>query len=207
MGHAIVRATLPCGEVVLLDPTGAQFGWKEMVAPWSLYKERRIHSIIDNTWKTVVAKPPGSRFVKPEAQAFAAAGVVQQDSPLELLIESVALGLLSQIKAKFDGGVKGFLQLKEGEFSAARKAVVDAAKRGLSMLAEEMNNGARMAVIPYVPVARNPTWKQQREGPELIWYYERDVKLTNNDPAKLRQRWKARWDRVIKIELPAPSNA
>ncbi|KAK4119236.1 hypothetical protein N657DRAFT_262986 [Parathielavia appendiculata] len=116
--------TLPCGVSVVLDPTAPQLGWKETLSPHAQFSKQRVHKVVsaDN----VAPKLPGSRFANEDNRA------IHPDE--DMLMEAVMLGLIPRIKQQY------FLQLDEGEFTAARARVVAAAKRGLSTLAEEMNN-------------------------------------------------------------------
>jgi hypothetical protein len=47
MVHEITIATLSCGMTVAIDPTGVQYGWKENISPWSVYKEHRVNYVCD----------------------------------------------------------------------------------------------------------------------------------------------------------------
>ncbi|KAI0131831.1 hypothetical protein BJ170DRAFT_611494 [Xylariales sp. AK1849] len=38
--HIVVRGTLASGRLVAFDPTGAQFGWDEIIMPWERYAQR-----------------------------------------------------------------------------------------------------------------------------------------------------------------------
>lgn len=45
--HLVFRLTLPSGLKFAFDPTGAQNGWQEALAPWDAYEENRVHFIMD----------------------------------------------------------------------------------------------------------------------------------------------------------------
>ncbi|KAK7708944.1 hypothetical protein SLS64_006424 [Diaporthe eres] len=45
--HVVFRITLPSGMRFAFDPTGAQNGWQEYLAPWDAYEQHRIHFIKD----------------------------------------------------------------------------------------------------------------------------------------------------------------
>lgn len=41
--HHPLRITLPCGLQFAFDPTSAQYGWSETMAPWDVYMRHRAH--------------------------------------------------------------------------------------------------------------------------------------------------------------------
>ncbi|KAK3942826.1 hypothetical protein QBC46DRAFT_339077 [Diplogelasinospora grovesii] len=45
MSHEISLLTLPSGTQVVFDPSAAQYGWREHVAPWDAYQHHRIYDI------------------------------------------------------------------------------------------------------------------------------------------------------------------
>jgi hypothetical protein len=208
VGHEIILATLPCGMIMALDPTGMQFGWKECISPWSAYLEHRVYHIGDT--KDIGPDSVGHQELDYN-QAIATltlAGVIPADhistKRLEQrLMETVVLSLQSQIKARF-GGVKEFLQLKGSKYTAAAAAFVAAAKRGLTVLADEINGGAEIKVIqPPSPPGSSNT-KSGDEQKEIIWSSTRDRRIGNGDVNKLRRLWKIRWDKEVGIDWPQP---
>lgn len=45
--HLVFRLTLPSGLKFAFDPTCAQNGWQEALAPWDAYEEHRVQFIMD----------------------------------------------------------------------------------------------------------------------------------------------------------------
>ncbi|KAF2420186.1 hypothetical protein EJ08DRAFT_683410 [Tothia fuscella] len=45
--HTILRVTTFGGEMFAVDLTGAQYGWKEVVVPWTSFYNHRVHTIRD----------------------------------------------------------------------------------------------------------------------------------------------------------------
>ncbi|KAK7748421.1 hypothetical protein SLS62_008577 [Diatrype stigma] len=43
--HEILRLTLPSGRQFALDPSAAQYGWHENLAPWEQYHQHRVDAI------------------------------------------------------------------------------------------------------------------------------------------------------------------
>lgn len=55
MAHTVARLTTASGHQLAFDPTAAQFGWLEKLAPWERYKRRRI----DVEYSSAVFEPLG----------------------------------------------------------------------------------------------------------------------------------------------------
>lgn len=200
--HEIAVATLPCGMTVALDATGMQFGWKENISPWSTYKQHRVNYICKEN--DLAPDSPGLQedesFGGPRDLTNARAlGMAVTEKHEQLIMETTVMSLTSQIKTRY-GDVKNFLRLKENEFIPARTAVLAAAKRGLTMLADEMGNSA----LPKRLVLRSPAPREAfttgRAGDmDLIWCRSQDA---NAPVERQNRRWKARWEPVIKVEFP-----
>jgi hypothetical protein len=200
MNHEVLLATLACGTVVALDPTGIQFGWKETVAPWTSYQQHRISHLAER--HTVGPMRPGAKFLMPTALQVPGMGG-GGSAASGILMEAVVLNLLSQIKTKF-GGVKSLLKLKGSKFSEAEAAVVAAAHGGLSLLAEEIKNSAVMFIANDIVAAAASGDKDYVEV-DMVWCTEQERAIAARNPEKLvltRWKWNARWTKVAAIRLP-----
>lgn len=98
--HVIVRLTLPSGLQYSFDPSAAQFGWKEYLAPWDEYARRRIHHID-------------------------LASVFRSESDIQVPRESrakerAAAELIKVVRAR-KGGLRAILKLSDGQFEEAKK--------------------------------------------------------------------------------------
>jgi hypothetical protein len=210
--HKIVLATLGCGMEVALDPTGIQFGWKESMAPWSAYQKHRVYK--GTSSRDLESELADIECVQSTAvllNPLVTAGVLPDGTVVKrkgrMLMETVVLSLQRQLKERF-GGVTEFLRLKGGEFTTAQTAVVEAAKRGLTMLAGEINLGAEATTI-LVPAGGSGGSNNLQADMEMviIWFNRSDGKAARGDVEKLRRLWTARWDEVIGLGLPpAPAN-
>jgi hypothetical protein len=199
MVHEITIATLSCGMAVAIDPTGIQYGWKENISPWATYKEHRVNYICDAA-KDLHPHTAGlydlDRLGVRSLRDILPASMASVENDEQLLMETVVMSLTSQIKRRY-GGVKEFLQLKEGEFARARIAVVEAAERGLTMVADEIRNAARARII----VLRHPgPGGSFRDEKEIIWLKPQHANMAI---ASQHQLWKSRWDQVVSISLPS----
>lgn len=196
MNHEVLLATLACGEVVALDPTGIQFGWKENIAPWDSYLQHRISHLAER--QVVPPMRPGSRF-EVSANNMAGAGVTS--SANSMLMEGVVLGLLPHIKKEF-GGVSELLNLEKGEFNENRNAIITAAHGGLSMLAEEIKGSAVMMVDPR---GLGGLTDPDHAEVEMVWCTEQERNEAARNPGaflKAKYRWNARWQNAVRPRLP-----
>jgi hypothetical protein len=162
--------------IVVLDPTGMQYGWKEHISLWSTYEEHRVHWIGES-----MVLGPGCTGIQHSENHEGVAELVQrgfispdrhsEDCEEQRLMETVVLSLHSQIKARF-GGVNPFLQLKGADYAAAAAAFTAAAKRVLTMLAGEINNGAEIKIIGPPSTDGNANTGQGCNQTEIIWSSE-----------------------------------
>lgn len=110
--HVIVRLTLPSGLQYAFDPTAAQFGWKEYLAPWDEYARRRIH-LIDMIG---MFKPPSDTKVPNE-------GYVKTPGFQPMFFrakERAAAEAIKVVRAR-KGGLRAILKLSDGQFEEAKK--------------------------------------------------------------------------------------
>lgn len=197
MGHEIILASLPCGMTVALDSACIQFGWKEKISSWSAYKEHRVNHI--TRAKDLSPTTAGSTDDPSIHLLGLMRGANWRNNTELLLMETVVLSLTSQLKSRF-GGVKNFLRLKDPGFTLARTAIVAAAKRGLTMLADEINNSAEPRILDPSDSGRRSAAGQKSSEKDIFWFMNRRMNVADE---RLHRVWKARWDPVIKIEFQA----
>ncbi len=234
LGHNFVIATLHCGMEVALDATAIRFGWQESLAPWSTYKKHRVGTVTDQmplgpdsvgiqatrsfgalassflmSSMANMGSVDSMGSVGSTADSFISDVIAGNCSYVAMteeqtLMETVVLGLHRQLNEHFEG-VTEFLRLKDSEFRTAQTGVVEAAKRGLTMLAGEIENGAKLHRIT-VPVRSSSGTNKQQATTEkdMIWARPRDMLRAgkNVDKLRLRQLWKLRWDKEIGLVLP-----
>ncbi|KAK3384024.1 hypothetical protein B0T24DRAFT_588630 [Lasiosphaeria ovina] len=59
--HQVLRITLACGRAVVVDASGAQFGWREVLSPWETYRRQRVHAVIGEASHQAAAAMTASR--------------------------------------------------------------------------------------------------------------------------------------------------
>ena len=201
--HTAVVVKLPCSVMMVLDPTALQFGWKETLASGYHYLNHRINIAAFRTTDPE-PQPPGSQFVTPQLPETPSFKPTRKEPDLrwEFVMDTLVISLLPQIDARY-GGVKNLLKLNASDFTAARTAVLDAAKRGLRKLGDEVDLGAKQIIFPKSTARDDPSEMQDYEKVEVVWCPEEVCNLAQKSPAvaeRVRHAWKARWEEVVEIQ-------
>ncbi|KAK2607513.1 hypothetical protein N8I77_006179 [Diaporthe amygdali] len=115
--HLAARLTLPSGAQYAFDPSAAQFGWKDCLAPWAEYARCRIHHI-ENV--TVLDPLDGTRV--PAKDRVKPSDIIRR---FDWAKEYVAEELVSILRAR-KGGLRALLKLSDGQFETARRDLADA---------------------------------------------------------------------------------
>ncbi|KAL1866858.1 hypothetical protein Daus18300_006561 [Diaporthe australafricana] len=112
--HTIAVLSTASGLEFAFDPTAAQFGWKEYLSPWSVYRERRVDLLYDQE----VARPlsPACALTRQEARN---PGRFDWDSA------RAAQEIVEDAKARFRNNTLecGALDCSDAEFQAGRRAL------------------------------------------------------------------------------------
>lgn len=92
--HTVSQLTTASGLKFAFDPTAAQFGWKENLAPWDIYEQRRIDLKIPVT--------PGELYqVNENDSRDSCASKEMRDMTVRLLRDGGFSDILSLSKTKF----------------------------------------------------------------------------------------------------------
>lgn len=128
--HGVLRLTLPLGVQYVFDPSAAQFGWKEYLAPWDEYARRRIHlieqaamleTLVDTLVReAAITKPPGFPSISLRAK------------------EGAAAELVNVLRAR-KGGRRAMLKLSDSQFEEAKKDLVKAMEESIQRLTKSSN--------------------------------------------------------------------
>lgn len=120
--HVIVRLTLPSGLQYAFDPTAAQFGWKEYLAPWDEYARRRIH-LID---LAAAFEPPGDTKAPHEDHTKPP----EFDPVFFRTKERAAAEIIKVVRAR-KGGLRAILKLSDGQFEEAKKELAETLEKSV----------------------------------------------------------------------------
>lgn len=141
----------------------------------------------------------------------------------ELAMEALVLNVWPQVRKKFGGeesgslsaGMRALLRLGRDQFPIASKAVVEAAKRGLSLIAQEV----RLGNVPVVmiktlrPCLRTAAHNGGAGGDDeeivsevdLMWCSEAERLATMRDhgsTARTAVKWSRRWLPAVQVKMP-----
>ncbi|TPX14432.1 uncharacterized protein E0L32_005396 [Thyridium curvatum] len=61
--HDLIRLTTESGIELAFDPTGAQFGWSEVITPWEAYESHRVQQIISATGPNDIVRPEKHQYM------------------------------------------------------------------------------------------------------------------------------------------------
>lgn len=202
--YHVLRVRLCCGLSLVLDPTATSCGWKETIAPWVAYASHRVSQRSHTFFAAPGLLPPFETLeLNPSNLDFSYETLVTeladvQESPdfdmslEERLTETVVWGLFSRDR------VENLLKLSNVDFLVKRATIVEAAKRALSFVVNEINNGARMLVS-----------RTQIRLVDIVWCNEADyqaVVANRNNHAKVREvqkKWRARWKEAVGFKVAA----
>ncbi|KAI0012185.1 hypothetical protein F4779DRAFT_634728 [Xylariaceae sp. FL0662B] len=129
--HSVIRATVYSGEQFAIDLTGAQFGWRETLAPWEAYKTHR------QTGEEVQAPDPA-------LTALDSTHISQDERAQRLIRTSVTEIILEIIRStleKHDIPLIGMLQLPIGEFIEIKYEIISNASIMIPSFLSELNDG------------------------------------------------------------------
>ncbi|MDF2434822.1 MAG: hypothetical protein JWP44_4453 [Mucilaginibacter sp.] len=118
---------------MVIDPTSAQFGWREIVAPWQSYEKHRIYKV--NMTKVLSPRMLGCCIIDEHFN--------DRQTAADRMLEILANGLNKQLERRSKPGILALLQLSNHDFALSRDAFVTASNRGISHLVQEINQKAR----------------------------------------------------------------
>jgi hypothetical protein len=201
--HQVVRATLPCGLRLAIDPAGLEMGWKELMAPWAAFSNHRVHRVHES--EVVQPQPAGYATVANHFKIKNVASCPEMKGWKGKIVETVAHRLNKQLEiAPIGANVAKFLRLPETQFTVCRAAFVEAAKRGVSVLARDAQAGAKPSCV--IPDWAERTkiskkWQIPLVGADMdmIWYAERDVLGLGRSRGDVAAEAMARWIEVMRF--------
>lgn len=114
----VARLTLPSGSQYAFDPTAAQFGWREYLAPWDEYFGRRVHQIDEITvlesLNSTQQLATGESSMSPDR--FMSPVRIKQDATTELI----------NVFRNRKGGLRAIPKLSDNQFEEAKRDLTNA---------------------------------------------------------------------------------
>lgn len=169
--HLVFRLTLPSGLRFAFDPTGAQNGWKEYLAPWDSYEQHRIHFIKDA--RTLDAWGPEWRRKELDREALSTGEFLAEmkiGQQCRLAVTAIAVDDYLGLELPGRGMDELLHRTSDDRFEAVRELLVKTSMMSLRSYAREIDEG--------------PTEKLFR-APDSEVYVTRDSKLFHS----LQKAW------------------
>lgn len=189
--HEILRVTLPGGQKVILDPSAAQFGWVEYMAPAEHYLKHRVQVI-----RGAVAEPfPVDPMLALQDFMDPTSGIVQRKR------KEAAASLAVAMQSYFGqscGSVAKFLDMKKDEYEVAHDAAIGEAKRVLEKKLRAFQQGDQykfyLSEDMNIGVAHD---LQLCNKLKTVWYSEEEYKKLKGTTWALRQRYLTRYRKAL----------
>ncbi|KAI1280069.1 hypothetical protein F5Y07DRAFT_405659 [Xylaria sp. FL0933] len=181
--HTVLRATLKSGEQMVVDICGAQFGWRETIAPWAVWTSYRAAG------KTT-AKPFGSTKETWE-KTFTPQHARESDHQRVLLAQKMQLATQSENRGGLS--VAGLYKLDDATFASCKLAILSAAERALDDGVRELHESKVCRC--YLDFAGNwlaTTSTQQGEALEGAWLTDEQVEYAKNNGLDLLSLYRYR---------------
>ncbi|KAK4452597.1 hypothetical protein QBC34DRAFT_27373 [Podospora aff. communis PSN243] len=200
--HTVFLVTLPGDTKVVIDRTGAQYGWKEFLAPWDKYKQHRVLCSLPPT--NLPFRPHGFQQRPYHPSNFEIvidtfdpkrACCDQHHGSRPRLAVSLAQFLSHHIATNFGGPVRLLLQ-NHANFKAARRNIAAATK---VWLAEKMEYFSRRDDFRYyvtpskqLDIAFGKTCDILKE----VWLSKEEYEEHKDDPDELWRIYRERWEKA-----------
>lgn len=199
--HLVFRLSLPSGLTFAFDPTGAQNGWQENLAPWDAYEQHRIH-FIRNT-RTLDAWGPEQRNRELERKILSS-GELEVEIKLgqQFRLAYMAGVVDGYLKLKLPGKGMGELlhRLSDDRFEAVKKSLVNTAMENLRRYQREIDTGPteKLYLDSDFQVYLTQTSKQFHSL-QKVWFAEAEYKGLlgdGSDDSELKRAWSDRFEKA-----------
>ncbi|KAI3339650.1 hypothetical protein F4824DRAFT_508474 [Ustulina deusta] len=180
--HVVLCATLESGEQVAVDIAGAQFGWRETVAPWGVWTSHRMagKSCADPFGSSEYCMQTVYRLVAPQF-------VQVCESLRSSLAQKMQVAIQNKMKENKAPSAGELYKLDAAAFASCKLAILSSAE-------EALDNGLRKLYeskvgFCYIDVRgewQATTTKQQAEALKGVWLTEEDVKMAKDEGTDLK---------------------
>lgn len=201
--HHVLRLTLPCGLGFAFDPTGAQYGWSEILSPWTPYKRHRVRLIISES-RLMLGDPLQSG---PIPRSPCSHGETRRLITRRALMSAVAEALVLAAKETAIPGSKGadlqtvLCRLTDARYGRAIAVIMKRTERALSDKVEETKRGPCGRL--YWDQNMRPCLTQDERMYDClkkVWFTEKEYDDLNG-PGRVAL-WKSRYESAMK-DMPS----
>lgn len=200
--HLVFRLTLPSGLRFAFDPTGAQNGWQEYLAPWDAYEKHRIHFF--KNIRTLDAWGPEQRMSELNRESLSTGEyLVEMKESQRFRLAFMTVVVEGCLRLKLPGrGMEELLhRLPDDRFEAARQSLVKTAVEKLRSYAKKIDTGP-MEKLYHAPDYQIYMTQNSKQFHSLqkVWFTEaeyRELLGDGSDRSKLNRSWSDRLDKVV----------
>ncbi|KAK8043748.1 hypothetical protein PG994_012586 [Apiospora phragmitis] len=193
--HFALRVTLHSGEDVVVDLTGAKFGWKEPVGPWGIWEAQRVYGGVKAYYRGYLSDWQKKREAEWEATNSWLAEVSKIGrSQIGKMLGAIIYTVKSQ-HPDLKGSVAGFLRLRSRNYDDASAELVETARQTLAAGLIEILTAKKLRMY------WTPDWalqvtvtKEQADHLKPAWLNDADADYEENkhDDSQLKKIWMQR---------------
>jgi len=189
--HEILRVTLPGGQKIILDPSAAQFGWVEYIAPAEHYLKHRAQAICE-----AIAEPfPVDPMLNLIASMDLTSATVERKRKEAAALLAVAM---QSYFSQSCGSFAKFLDMKKDEFEVAHDAAIGEAKRVLENELRAFQQGDLYKFYLSGDLGiRVADDLQLCNKLKKVWYSEEEYEKLKGVSWALRRRYLNRYRKVL----------
>ncbi|KAF2963579.1 hypothetical protein GQX73_g9994 [Xylaria multiplex] len=180
--HVVLCATLKSGEQMAIDIAGAQFGWRETVAPWGVWISHRV-----------AGKPCPQPFGHAQQcmqmlYPFAAPQFVQaSESQRSSLAQKMQVAVQNKMKEHKAPSAHELYKLDDVAFASCRSAMLSGAEKALDNGLRELHESkVGLCYIDARGQWQATASKEQAEALKRVWLTDEDVKTAKDKGRDLR---------------------
>ncbi|KAK3384023.1 hypothetical protein B0T24DRAFT_567122 [Lasiosphaeria ovina] len=183
--HQVLRVTLASGRKVVLDPSGAQFGWREFMTPWETYNQHRVHAILIES-PYLIETPPETMLEKGlQTNAYGndtLAFMTQMAEKVAAHLPSIAEASLLDPKSTGPAA------------EALRTSFVSQAKAFIDRLAKHFEDSPafKLYFTPSFGIQTTTGNPREYAAFKKVWFTAHDYNRYKNRPQLLKAMWNAR---------------
>ncbi|KAI0539225.1 hypothetical protein GGR58DRAFT_512453 [Xylaria digitata] len=197
--HTVLRLTLKSNEQYVIDPTGAQFGWKETLAPWATWSELRSAATDYQTFQ----RTSGSL----RAAFLNSALETQQQEARAALIKSILEGLKNALQTNCDGGsfdLNKLLRSNAVDYQRVEFSIKNMIyQKVYIVITSEYHKDQYRLWVGGAPAFGINVAKNQAKTLKKIWMTPKEYDRLKGGGEDVRKIWVERLDNKVKENKPA----
>lgn len=185
--HSVIRLVLTSGEVLLLDVAGAQFGWREPIAPLDKWcGHRAVH--VD----TAHILPISDHLEKMRRMSLSPKNHLGEDLRTKMAESMVSL-IIKEAEQRSLSSPLALLRLPPSEYDSFEHSVVQAAQEACLRISQDiLTTGRSRWYRDSTPADRVTQSLEQAEDLEGVWLTAGEFRAADGDTKALQVMWARR---------------